>query len=1307
MWFMKLFIMFKTQYKSVRAVYSDLPEHIESVLRVGNGFLFPISRTSVYKLMERSRNSQKLQYDLAETRNDGFGPANQTLKQSPLSSSHTNSRSAEFVASDSARHALNYSFQTGEEFSIEFMRDKAIPKRPYIPNPSRHQISSSNYVDLRRRRAISNAEPGSESDIPGLASENKAPSKKIEKKGFVETNDKSYLALTRTLSHAPAGNSSYRGFHPRYASSDPSPTGVKFLCSYGGKFLPRPSDGKLRYVGGATHILRINKSMSWEELMQRARRMYNQTFVIKCQLPGEDLDALISVHCNDDLQHMIDECTVLEDSEASQRPRMFLFSSDDSDIMHFTLGTMEGDSEAQYVAAINGLEASVDTSSLLGLQSMSAGDFKKHPEFKDYNKRHNAEGPYSAIHHHDTYRSDGNGIPTSASTIETYAKPLNKLLNAHWSGTEDFSVGISSQDQNEENREAKPIVKGLSQQIDPAKENQSGHRFSSPVQQHGVSLSYLQLETPCGTSASDFETSSRHWMEILETQVSLPPDTSVSAGKSSMPQEHVQPYTSAGEVTTECSDYKPKITALVSEDSHPRVSRVSFKDQMPINQEELLIKLSNFNDQIGSHKSELDQFSHKKQQLVGLLVPVPVEDLSSESDILSIAANPLRSNPTSTWNDVKEIERCETSVSVIQRNQVGIVSIAQTPENSNCPHEPMSGSKPLTEHCACNHEEAVVPSSSHLASSQTVNARNRTSELHRKVEKPERDYTPSSVADEKNTLKKFRIWNESDMSGSQESSSFDGKIFMPDICSQDPLVEESEATKPNSPSSSIGSILKQKENPTLLSSKLCKEEITTTVRKLDTARKHADTHLGRDAGIASQGNSSLPTTKHNDPLNYTNSQFLPDLVSNSFSKVKTSEEPSNSTTSSKHNVIIGLDMPSGESQYSLLNLFNDEFSSKDVTFMNQKQVHEEHFLTEIEGSHSGQLHFAPLEDEVMFGQKNPQIDFDEVDSSLANVGENLRTALLEYEECVSDKKEVNEPGTDVSMEVPHLRNVQIIKDEDLEELRELGSGTYGTVYHGKWRGTDVAIKRIKNSYFTGQSSQTDKMILGFWREVGILSKLHHPNVVAFYGIVKYEPGGTLATVTEFMPHGSLKHVLRRKDKYLDFRKRLLIAMDAAIGMEYLHSKNIVHFDLKCDNLLVNLKDQSRPICKVCDFGLSKMKLHTMVSGGVRGTLPWMAPELLYTSGNKVSEKIDVYSFGIVMWEILTGEEPYADMHYGEVIGGLLHNTLRPPVPVSCNKDWRNLMELCWAADPEQRPTFTQIANCLCSMYKASQTRASS
>ncbi|KAF8692734.1 hypothetical protein HU200_039432 [Digitaria exilis] len=329
----------------------------------------------------------------------------------------------------------------------------------------------------------------------------------------------------------------------------------------------------------------------------------------------------------------------------------------------------------------------------------------------------------------------------------------------------------------------------------------------------------------------------------------------------------------------------------------------------------------------------------------------------------------------------------------------------------------------------------------------------------------------------------------------------------------------------------------------------------------------------------------------------------------------------------------------------------------------------------------------------------------QVDNPFTNMRE-MMPSLPGFEEQKPEEARAVGPVMDASFKDTDFEYLQIIKNEDLEELRELGSGTFGTVYHGKWRGSDVAIKRIKKSCFTGRSSELERLAHEFWREAEILSKLHHPNVVAFYGVVKDGPGGTLATVTEFMVNGSLRHVLQRKDKYLDRRKRLIIAMDAAFGLEYLHSKNIVHFDLKCDNLLVNLKDQSRPICKVGDFGLSKIKRNTLVSGGVRGTLPWMAPELLNGSSNKVSEKVDVFSFGIVMWEILTGEEPYANMHYGAIIGGIVNNTLRPHVPASCDPEWRRLMEQCWAPDPAQRPAFTEIAGRLRAMsVAANQAKA--
>ncbi|RHN40695.1 putative protein kinase TKL-Pl-6 family [Medicago truncatula] len=306
--------------------------------------------------------------------------------------------------------------------------------------------------------------------------------------------------------------------------------------------------------------------------------------------------------------------------------------------------------------------------------------------------------------------------------------------------------------------------------------------------------------------------------------------------------------------------------------------------------------------------------------------------------------------------------------------------------------------------------------------------------------------------------------------------------------------------------------------------------------------------------------------------------------------------------------------------------------------------------------------------------------------------ENQRAPESEYEDGKYESKNCNRSPHDSSLGEIAINTVQVIKNDDLEELRELGSGTFGTVYHGKWRGTDVAIKRIKKSCFRGSISEQERLTLEFWQEADILSKLHHPNVVALYGVVQDGPGGTMATVTEFMVDGALKHVLLRKDKYLDHRKKLIIAMDAAFGMEYLHSKNIVHFDLKCDNLLVNLKDPLRPICKVGDFGLSKIKRNTLVTGGVRGTLPWMAPELLNGNSNKVSEKVDVFSFGIVLWEILTGEEPYANMHYGGIIGGIVNNTLRPAIPSYCDLEWKTLMEECWAPNPVARPSFTQIAS---------------
>ncbi|XP_030474040.2 uncharacterized protein LOC115691530 [Syzygium oleosum] len=280
------------------------------------------------------------------------------------------------------------------------------------------------------------------------------------------------------------------------------------------------------------------------------------------------------------------------------------------------------------------------------------------------------------------------------------------------------------------------------------------------------------------------------------------------------------------------------------------------------------------------------------------------------------------------------------------------------------------------------------------------------------------------------------------------------------------------------------------------------------------------------------------------------------------------------------------------------------------------------------------------------------------------------------------------------------QGLQTIKTTDVECIKELGSGTYGTVYYGKWRGSDVAIKRLKSCCFTDGAAREDRLVADFWKEAHLLGQLHHPNIVAFYGVVSDGPVTSLATVTEYMVNGSLKQVLRKKDRTIDRRKRLIIAMDAAFGMEYLHEKNIVHFDLKSHNFLVNMRDPQRPVCKIGDLGLSKIKKKTLVSGGVRGTIPWMAPELFNNKNNTVTEKVDVYSFGIVMWELLTGEEPYANLRSEDIIAGILKGTLRPEIPSWCDPAWRSLMERCWSTDVNSRPSFSDVAKELRAMSAA-------
>ncbi|RZC26077.1 serine/threonine-protein kinase CTR1-like isoform X2 [Glycine soja] len=263
--------------------------------------------------------------------------------------------------------------------------------------------------------------------------------------------------------------------------------------------------------------------------------------------------------------------------------------------------------------------------------------------------------------------------------------------------------------------------------------------------------------------------------------------------------------------------------------------------------------------------------------------------------------------------------------------------------------------------------------------------------------------------------------------------------------------------------------------------------------------------------------------------------------------------------------------------------------------------------------------------------------------------------------------------------------------DDLRIKERVGAGSFGTVYRAEWHGSDVAIKVL-----TVQDFQDDQL-KEFLREVAIMKRVRHPNVVLFMGAVTKRPH--LSIVTEYLPRGSLFRLIHKpaSGEILDPRRRLRMALDVAKGINYLHCLKppIVHWDLKTPNLLV---DRNWTV-KVCDFGLSRFKANTFLSSkSVAGTPEWMAPEIL--RGEPSNEKSDVYSFGIILWELVTLQQPWNGLNHAQVVGAVAFQNRRLAIPPNISPALASLMESCWADNPADRPSFGSIVESLKKLLKS-------
>uniref|UniRef100_A0A1A8FUE6 Mitogen-activated protein kinase kinase kinase 12 n=1 Tax=Nothobranchius korthausae TaxID=1143690 RepID=A0A1A8FUE6_9TELE len=248
-------------------------------------------------------------------------------------------------------------------------------------------------------------------------------------------------------------------------------------------------------------------------------------------------------------------------------------------------------------------------------------------------------------------------------------------------------------------------------------------------------------------------------------------------------------------------------------------------------------------------------------------------------------------------------------------------------------------------------------------------------------------------------------------------------------------------------------------------------------------------------------------------------------------------------------------------------------------------------------------------------------------------------------------------GLDEEWEVPF---------EEISDLQWVGSGAQGAVFLGKLHGQEVAVKKVRNI------KETD---------IKHLRKLKHPNIIMFRGICTQAP--CYCIIMEYCAQGQLYEVLRAGRQIMP---SLLMdwAMGIAGGMNYLHLHKIIHRDLKSPNILITYDEA----VKISDFGTSKELSDKSTKMSFAGTVAWMAPEVI--RNEPVSEKVDIWSFGVVLWEMLTGEVPYKDVDSSAIIWGVGNNSLQLPVPDSCPDSFKLLLRQCWNCKPRNRPSFRQI-----------------
>jgi serine/threonine protein kinase/WD40 repeat protein len=274
---------------------------------------------------------------------------------------------------------------------------------------------------------------------------------------------------------------------------------------------------------------------------------------------------------------------------------------------------------------------------------------------------------------------------------------------------------------------------------------------------------------------------------------------------------------------------------------------------------------------------------------------------------------------------------------------------------------------------------------------------------------------------------------------------------------------------------------------------------------------------------------------------------------------------------------------------------------------------------------------------------------------------------------------------------------------ELRRDRRIGKGGYSVVYQGRYRGEVVAIKRIKLPPGQAETEDTRREAFRqFRREVWLMSGLDHPNIVSLKGFC-ITP---ICLVTEYLPYGNLYDYLHDSKRMVTWPFRLRVAMDVAKGCAFLHATKpaIIHRDLKSPNILLASVSAHAPVvAKVTDFGVSQILVPTTIGRAVACPV-WLAPEVI--KNEEYSEKADVYSFGVMLWELLVRREFFGEIEFLSELQEAILDGKRPAIPDDCLPSFARLVRACWSGDADARPSFPVIIDLLSVIMEKQNVKAS-